>query len=73
MNTPLPKPTLDAALADLATNDSFKVVLKFIRDSREGMIADLGSCENPHDVMKNAGGIARMDELLSILDVSQVA
>ena len=63
----LPQPTLEAALTELRSRDEFKVVLQFIRDERERLFADLGPCETPHEVMKIAGGVARLDELLNAL------
>jgi hypothetical protein len=63
----LPRQTLDAALADLHTRDEFKVVLQFIKEERELLIKDLGVCENPNEVMKFSGGIARLDELVTAL------
>ena len=63
----IPKPTLDAALSELRNRDDFKTVLAYIRDERERLFADLGPAENPHEVMKIAGGIARLDELLENL------
>ena len=67
MNQPLPKQTFEAALADLQTNDSFRVVLQAIREQRELLLGELGPCENPNQVMKLAGGIARIDELIVML------
>jgi hypothetical protein len=43
------------------------VILEFIRDERERTFADLGAASDPHEVMKLAGGTARLDELLQIL------
>ena len=60
----LTRPTLDAALNDLRHRDEFKVVLDYIRECREQLFADLGPASTPHEVMKLAGGISRLDELL---------
>lgn len=68
MNTPLPQPPLQAAIAELHHRDEYKVIMRFIRDERERLFGDLGPAETPHDVMKIAGGIARIDELLQVLD-----
>jgi len=65
--TPIPRPTLDAALATLNGREEFDVVKQFIRDERERLLGDLGPCETPFEVMKIAGGIARLDELLQTL------
>ena len=66
--TPLPKPTLQASIDELKFRDEYKVIVSFIRDERERIFADMGPAENPHEVMKLAGGIARLDELLQVLD-----
>jgi hypothetical protein len=63
----IPKPTLDAAIATLKDREEYKVILDFIRDSREQCLADLGPASDPNEVMKLAGGVSRLDELLSIL------
>ncbi len=63
----IPKPTLQQAIAALEGRDEWRTIINFIRDERERCLGDLGPCENPHDVMKIAGGIARLDELLQVL------
>jgi len=68
MNTPLPKPPLQAAIEELKHRDEYKVIVSFIRDERERIFADMGPAETPNEVMKLAGGIARLDELLQVLD-----
>lgn len=65
MNSPLPRPALDAALAELGTNDNFRAVLHFIRDERERFLGDFRQAESSNDVMKIAGSIATLDELLA--------
>lgn len=64
----LPRPTLDQAIDTLRDRDEYKVIVAFIREQRESLFGDLGPAENPHEVMKLAGGIARLDELLQILE-----
>lgn len=63
----IPKPTLDAAIATLRDRDEYRVILDFIRDCREQTFADLTMASDPNEVMKLAGGTARLDELLQIL------
>jgi hypothetical protein len=63
-----PKPTLQAAVKELAHRDEFKTIVGFIRDEREALFLDLGPAENPFEVMKIAGGIGRLTELLQTLD-----
>jgi len=65
--TPIPKPTLQQAVDTLLDRDEYKVVLQFMRDERERFFADLRQCESSNDVMKVAGSIATIDELLSVL------
>lgn len=63
----LPKPELQAAIAELHTRDEFGVVLQFIREEREQFIRDLRQAEGPNDVMKLSGSISTLDELLLAL------
>ncbi len=63
----LPKPDLSIAVASLADRDEFKVIVEFIKDEREALFLDLGPAENPFEVMKIAGGIGRLTELLQTL------
>lgn len=64
----LPKPTLSASIDALSDRDEFKVILGYLQDERERFFADLRQAENPHDVMKLAGSIATLDEIVSLLD-----
>ena len=65
--TPIPKPTLQQAVDALSDRDEYKVVLHFLRDERERLFGDLRQCSDSNDVMKVAGSISAMDELLSVL------
>jgi histidinol-phosphate/aromatic aminotransferase/cobyric acid decarboxylase-like protein len=65
--TPIPKPTLQQAVDALSDRDEYKVVLHFLRDERERLFGDLRQCSDSNDVMKVAGSIATIDELLSVL------
>lgn len=65
----LPKPQLDAAIAELQHRDEFKTVLEFIKDERERFFGDLRQAETPNDVMKLAGSVATLDELLLSLSL----
>jgi hypothetical protein len=60
----LPIPTLQAAIAELQHRDEFRVILQFIKDERERFFGDLRQAESPNDVMKLAGSVATLDELL---------
>jgi histidinol-phosphate/aromatic aminotransferase/cobyric acid decarboxylase-like protein len=65
--TPIPKPTLQQAVDALSDRDEYKVVLHFLRDERERLFGDLRQCSDSNDVMKVAGSISAMDELISVL------
>jgi histidinol-phosphate/aromatic aminotransferase/cobyric acid decarboxylase-like protein len=65
--TPIPKPTLQQAVDALSDRDEYKVVLHFLRDERERLFGDLRQCSDSNDVMKVAGSISAIDELLSVL------
>jgi hypothetical protein len=65
--TPIPKPEIDIAVETLSDRDEFKVIVQFIRDEREKFFGDLRMCESSNDVMKIAGSVAALDELLSVL------
>jgi hypothetical protein len=67
MTTPIPKPTISQAIADLRDRDSYKVLVEFIRQEREAAFALLGPAVDPHEVMKIAGGIARLDEMIALM------
>jgi hypothetical protein len=60
--------TLQEAIKKLNHLDEWKVVIDEIRALREATLADLGPCKDPYEVMKLAGGTARLDELLAILN-----
>lgn len=64
----IPRPTLAQAIAELKNRDEWKIVIDEIRELREATLADLGPCKDPYEVMKLAGGTARLDELLAILN-----
>jgi histidinol-phosphate/aromatic aminotransferase/cobyric acid decarboxylase-like protein len=65
--TPLPKPTIQQAVAVLSDRDEFKAIVQFIQDERERFFADLRMCADTNDVMKIVGSVATLDELLSLL------
>jgi len=64
----IPKPTIQQAVEALRDRDEFRTIVQFVRDERERLFGDLGPAETPNEVMKIAGGVARLDELLQILD-----
>jgi hypothetical protein len=65
--TPIPKPSIQTAVEALSDRDEFKVILQFIRDEREKFFGDFRQAESSNDVMKLAGSISTLDELLSVL------
>jgi histidinol-phosphate/aromatic aminotransferase/cobyric acid decarboxylase-like protein len=65
--TPLPKPTIQQAVAALSDRDEFKAIIEFIQDERERFFADLRQCGDTNEVMKIVGSVATLDELMSLL------
>jgi hypothetical protein len=66
----IPIPTLPEAVAILVNNEEFKVFLGFLEDEREVFIANLRQAENPNEVMKLAGSISTLDEILQFVSMS---
>lgn len=64
----IPKPTLEQSVQVLSERDEYKVIVQFIKDERDRFFGDLRQAEGANDVMKIAGSIASMDELLGLLD-----
>jgi len=65
--TPLPKPTIQQAVAVLSDRDEFKAIVQFIQDERERFFGDLRQCVDNNEVMKVVGSISTLDELLTLL------
>jgi histidinol-phosphate/aromatic aminotransferase/cobyric acid decarboxylase-like protein len=65
--TPIPKPTIQQAVASLSDRDEFKAIIQFIQDERERFFGDLRQCSETNDVMKIVGSISTLDELLILL------
>ena len=66
----IPIPTLPEAVAILANNEEFKVFLSFLSDERETFISTLRQAENPNEVMKLAGSISTLDEILQFVKIA---
>ena len=64
----IPKPTLEQSVQALSERYEYKVIIQFIKDERYRFFGDLRQAEGSNDVMKIAGSIASMDELLGLLD-----
>ena len=65
--TPLPKPTIQQAVAALSERDEFKVIIQFLYDERERFFGDLRQCVDTNEVMKIVGSVSTLDELLILL------
>lgn len=65
--TPIPKPDIQTAVEALRDREEFQAIVQFIRDERERVFSDLRQCETSNDVMKVAGTVAALDELLGVL------
>jgi hypothetical protein len=66
----IPVPTLQDAVAILANNEEFKVFINFLSDEREAFISSLRQAENPNEVMKLAGSISTLDEILQFVNIT---
>lgn len=65
--TPLPKPTLEQAVQALKDSDNYRVILEAIeveRDARMASFDDDKACGSPELVMKTAGRVAALDNML---------
>jgi len=60
-------PDLAQSVEKLRGLDEYRVVLEFIRLERERFVGDLRQAESPNDVMKIAGSLATLQELLETL------
>lgn len=65
--TPLPKPTIQEACDALRNRDEYKAILLFLREERERAFGDMRQCSDSNDVMKVAGSIATLDEVIQLL------
>ena len=65
--TSIPKPDIQTAVEALRDREEYAAILQFIYDEREKFFGDLRQAESSNDVMKIAGSVAALDELLSVL------
>jgi hypothetical protein len=65
--TPLPTPTFQQAVDALSDRDEFKAIIQFLQDERDRFFADLRQCDETNGIMKIAGSITTLDELISLL------
>ena len=66
----IPVPTLQEAVAILTNNEEFKVFVIFLESEREVFISSLRQAENPNEIMKLAGSISTLDEILQFVDIA---
>jgi len=66
----IPVPTLQDAVAILVNNEEFQVFLSFLEDERQTFISSLRQAENPNEVMKLAGSISTLDEILQFVNIT---
>ena len=66
----IPVPTLQEAVAILINNEEFRVFVTFLESEREVFISSLRQAENPNEVMKLAGSISTLDEILQFVDIA---
>ena len=66
----IPVPTLQEAVAILTNNEEFKVFVTFLESEREVFISSLRQAENPNEVMKLAGSISTLDEILQFVNIA---
>ena len=66
--TLLPNTSREDWVRSLKDREEYKGIMQFVRDERDRFFGDLRNCANQDDVMKVAGSIAVLDELLTLLD-----
>lgn len=65
--TPIPQITIHQAVDALCDRDEYKVILQFLYDERDRLFGDLRQCSDANQVMRVAGSISIVDELLQVL------
>lgn len=68
MTTPIQRATLEESLERLRLMDEFKVLVEFLRQERESMFMDFCTLEGENAIMKHTGGIARLDEVIRLME-----
>lgn len=66
----IPVPTLKDAISILVNNEEFKVFVTFLESEREVFISSLRQAENPNEVMKLAGSISTLDEIIQFVNIA---
>jgi histidinol-phosphate/aromatic aminotransferase/cobyric acid decarboxylase-like protein len=63
----LPKPSIQEACDALRDRDEYRAIVQYLRDERDRFFSDLRMCSDANDVMKVAGSIAALDEIVALL------
>lgn len=63
----LPKPSIQEACDTLRDRDEYRAIVQYLRDERDRFFSDLRMCSDANDVMKVAGSIAALDEIVALL------
>jgi len=66
----IPVPTLKDAISILVNNEEFKVFVAFLESEREVFVSSLRQAENPNEVMKLAGSISTLDEIIQFVNIT---
>jgi histidinol-phosphate/aromatic aminotransferase/cobyric acid decarboxylase-like protein len=63
----LPKPSIQEACDALRDRDEYRAIVQYLRDERDRFVSDLRMCSDPNDVMKVAGSISAIDEIVGLM------
>jgi len=63
----IPKPSIQEACDALRDRDEYRAIVQYLRDERDRFFSDLRICVDSNDVMKLAGSIATLDEVVALL------
>lgn len=67
MSDQIPDLTLDKAVAALGYREEYQFILETMRQERERLFKELGPLTDAHEVVKLAGRITGVDEMLDLL------
>lgn len=63
----LPRPNIQEACDALRDREEYRVIVDALRDERDRFFSDLRLCSDPNEVMKVAGSIATLDEIIALM------
>lgn len=63
----LPKPNIQEACDALRDRDEYRAIVQYLRDERERFFSDLRVCSDSNDIMKVAGSISAIDEIIALM------